>query len=172
MIIDGVCSVLLPVDRGLAVLWWVLLGNGRGGCRRGSCCCGCCCWASFSRKACCRVCTTSGITASIRDRDSMGRPSNTVPSSLMLISASTYCRPFCRMEMSAAGGTSVPLMLDWLIWLSIPNVNAEWEKPDSWRYRYTRKFTSSLVMLILASPRGDEVFTKQQPPPSLGRLHV
>lgn len=39
-----------------------------------------CCWASFSRKACCRVCTTSGITASIRDRDSMGRPSNTVPS--------------------------------------------------------------------------------------------
>lgn len=31
--------------------------------------------------------------------------------------------------MRAAGGTSVPLMLDWLIWLSIPNVNAEWEKP-------------------------------------------
>ena len=41
--------------------------------------------------------------------------------------------------------------------------------PDSWRYRYTRKFTSSLVMLILASPRGDEVFTKQQPPPSVGK---
>lgn len=39
-----------------------------------------CCCASFSRKACCLVCTTSGITASIRDRDSMGRPSNTVPS--------------------------------------------------------------------------------------------
>lgn len=33
------------------------------------------------------------------------------------------------MEMRAAGGTRVPLMLDWLIWLSIPNVNAEWEKP-------------------------------------------
>lgn len=47
----------------------------------------------------------------------------------MLISASTYCSPFCRMEMRAAGGTSVPLMLDWLMWLSIPNVNAEWEKP-------------------------------------------
>ena len=31
--------------------------------------------------------------------------------------------------MRAAGGTRVPLMLDWLIWLSIPNVNAEWEKP-------------------------------------------
>lgn len=41
--------------------------------------------------------------------------------------------------------------------------------PDSWRYRYTRKFTSSLVMLILASPGGDEVFTKQQPPPSVGK---
>lgn len=48
---------------------------------------------------------------------------------MMLISASTYCSPFCRMEMRAAGGTSVPLMLDWLMWLSIPNVNAEWEKP-------------------------------------------
>lgn len=93
----------------------------------------------------------------------MGRPSNTVPSSLMLISASTYCSPFCRMEMRAAGGTSVPLMLDWLMWLSIPNVKAEWEKPDSCRYRYTRKFTSSLVMLILASPGGDEVFTKREP---------
>lgn len=31
--------------------------------------------------------------------------------------------------MRAAGGTSVPLMLDWLMWLSIPNVKAEWEKP-------------------------------------------
>ena len=41
--------------------------------------------------------------------------------------------------------------------------------PDSWRYRYTRKFTSSLVMLFLASPGGDEVFTKQQPPPSVGK---
>lgn len=48
---------------------------------------------------------------------------------MMLISASTYCSPFCRMEMRAAGGTSVPLMLDWLMWLSIPNVKAEWEKP-------------------------------------------
>lgn len=49
--------------------------------------------------------------------------------SLMLISASTYCSPFWRMEIRAAGGTSVPLMLDWLMWLSIPNVKAEWEKP-------------------------------------------
>lgn len=32
--------------------------------------------------------------------------------------------------MRAAGGTSVPLMLDWLMWLSMPNVNAEWEKPE------------------------------------------
>lgn len=51
--------------------------------------------------------------------------------SLMLISASTYWSPFWRMEMSAAGGTSVPLMLDWLMWLSIPKVKAEWEKPES-----------------------------------------
>ena len=49
--------------------------------------------------------------------------------SLMLTSASTYCRPFWMMEMSAAGGTKAPLMLDWLMWLSMPNVNAEWEKP-------------------------------------------
>lgn len=34
------------------------------------------------------------------------------------------------MDMRAAGGTSVPLMLDWLMWLSMPNVNAEWEKPE------------------------------------------
>lgn len=39
-----------------------------------------CCWANLSRKACCRVCTTSGMTASMSDRDSIGRPSNTVPS--------------------------------------------------------------------------------------------
>ena len=51
------------------------------------------------------------------------------PTSLILISASTYCKPFCIMEMSAAGGTRAPFMLDWLMWLSIPNVNAECEKP-------------------------------------------
>lgn len=32
-------------------------------------------------------------------------------------------------EMRAAGGTRAPLMLDWLMWLSMPKVNAEWEKP-------------------------------------------
>ena len=48
----------------------------------------------------------------------------------MLTSASTYCRPFWMMEMRAAGGTSAPLMLDWLMWLSMPNVNAEWENPE------------------------------------------
>lgn len=51
--------------------------------------------------------------------------------SLMLTSASTYCRPFWMMEMSAAGGTRAPLMFDWLMWLSMPNVNAEWENPAS-----------------------------------------
>lgn len=39
-----------------------------------------CCWAILSRYACCLVWTTSGMTASIKDRDSMGRPSNNVPS--------------------------------------------------------------------------------------------
>lgn len=33
--------------------------------------------------------------------------------------------------MSAAGGTSVPLMLDWLMWLSMPKVNAECENPEN-----------------------------------------
>lgn len=47
----------------------------------------------------------------------------------MLTSASTYCRPFWMMEMRAAGGTRAPLMLDWLMWLSMPKVNAEWENP-------------------------------------------
>lgn len=38
--------------------------------------------------------------------------------------------------------------------------------PDSCRYRYTRKFTSSLVTLILASPRSDGVLTTRRPPPA------
>lgn len=62
---------------------------------------------------------------------SSGSGGRVVLTSLMLISASTYWSPFWRMEMSAAGGTSVPLMLDWLMWLSIPKVKAEWEKPES-----------------------------------------
>lgn len=48
----------------------------------------------------------------------------------MLTSASTYCRPFWIMEMRAAGGTRAPLMFDWLMWLSMPKVKAEWEKPE------------------------------------------
>ncbi len=40
----------------------------------------CSCWASLSLNACCLVWTKSGITASTSDRDSIGRPSNTVPS--------------------------------------------------------------------------------------------
>lgn len=35
------------------------------------------------------------------------------------------------MEIKAAGGTRAPLILDWLIWLSIPKVNAEWENPKN-----------------------------------------
>ncbi|KAG7256420.1 hypothetical protein CRUP_002330 [Coryphaenoides rupestris] len=77
----------------------------------------------LSRKACCLVCTTSGITASMSDSDSIGRPSNTVPS----------CKgggrgqggEEVRMEMRAAGGTRVPLMLDWLMWLSMPKAHSK-----------------------------------------------
>lgn len=48
------------------------------------------------------------------------------------------------MEMRAAGGTRAPLMLDWLMWLSMPKVNAEWEKPaggmDNLESRIESKF--------------------------------
>ena len=49
----------------------------------------------------------------------------------ILISASVYCSPFIIMLRSAAGGTKAPLMFDWLIWLSIPNVYAECTKPTT-----------------------------------------
>lgn len=42
--------------------------------------------------------------------------------SAILISASVYCKPFWIILSKAAGGTKAPLMLDWLMWLSIPNV--------------------------------------------------
>lgn len=43
--------------------------------------------------------------------------------------------------MRAAGGTSVPLMLDWLMWLSMPKVNAECEKPET--QKNTTSFTNN-----------------------------
>lgn len=49
--------------------------------------------------------------------------------SLRLISASVYWSPFCMMLSRAAGGTKAPFILDWLMWLSIPNVYAECVKP-------------------------------------------
>lgn len=54
------------------------------------------------------------------------------PTSVMLTSASTYCRPFCSTEMRAPGGMTVPLMVVWWMWLSKPNVNAECWKPEGW----------------------------------------
>lgn len=57
------------------------------------------------------------------------------PTSFMLTSASTYCRPFWMMLIRAAGGTRAPLMLDWLMWLSMPKVNAEWENPKEEKKR-------------------------------------
>lgn len=41
--------------------------------------------------------------------------------------------------MSAAGGTSVPLMLDWLMWLSMPKVNAECENPENTTSNHVQK---------------------------------
>lgn len=52
--------------------------------------------------------------------------------SAMLISASVYCRPFWMIDRRAAGGTKAPFMLDWLIWLSMPNVYAECTNPKEW----------------------------------------
>lgn len=77
----------------------------------------------------CRGCW--GVLLGTSQRAAVAVVAGVVLTSLMLISASTYWSPFWRMEMSAAGGTSVPLMLDWLMWLSIPKVKAEWEKPES-----------------------------------------
>ena len=51
--------------------------------------------------------------------------------------------------MSYLGGTRAPLMFDCEMWDSWPKTKAEWQKPDSWRYRYTRKFTSSVEKDIL-----------------------
>jgi hypothetical protein len=49
-------------------------------------------------------------------------------------------------EMSAPGGTwlaCIVAMVDLVTRDSYANVNAECKCPDSWRYRYTRKLTSS-----------------------------
>ena len=57
------------------------------------------------------------------------------------------------IEINAAGGTRAPLMLDWLIWLSIPKVNAEWENPESKRKGVT-----------IYSPKGNmQCNTKERP---------
>lgn len=38
------------------------------------------------------------------------------------------------IDKSAAGGTKAPLIFDWLMWLSMPNVYAEWENPKKQKY--------------------------------------
>lgn len=69
------------------------------------------------------------------------------PSSAPLPSQPGGCARGRRLSPDCEPGVSAPL-------------------PDSWRYRYTRKFTSSLVTLILASPRSDGVLTTRRPPPA------
>lgn len=63
----------------------------------------------------------------------------------MLISASVYCRPFMMMLRRAAGGTKAPLMLDWLMWLSIPNVYAECTNP--WIYIDKKFYETKIVSM-------------------------
>lgn len=69
------------------------------------------------------------------------------PSSAPLLSQPGGCARGRRLSPEREPGVSAPL-------------------PDSCRYRYTRKFTSSLVTLILASPRSDGVLTTRRPPPA------
>ena len=47
------------------------------------------------------------------------------------------------------GGTRAPFIFDWEIWDSWPNTKAECPNPDSCKYRYTRKFNSSVVYDIV-----------------------
>jgi hypothetical protein len=61
-----------------------------------------------------------------------------VPSSCRCTSTSTYCRPFCRKESSAPGGTSASATTLRATRDSCAKVKAECRKPLSWRYLYTR----------------------------------
>ena len=68
------------------------------------------------------------------------------PSSVTLRSSSVYRMPFCTKLISWPGGIFTPLMFDLATMLSAPKVKAECRNPDSCRYRYTRKLSSSDVM--------------------------
>lgn len=61
-----------------------------------------------------------------------------VPSSFICASISANWSPFCTNEIRAPGLTLEPSMVAFDIRLSWPNENAEWMKPDSRRYLYTR----------------------------------
>ena len=50
--------------------------------------------------------------------------------SVSVTSASTYWTPFWMIDTKAPGGTTDPLMFDWSMWLSTPNVNAECWNPN------------------------------------------
>lgn len=61
-------------------------------------------------------------------------------------------------EMSAPGGTwlaCIVAMVDLVTRDSYANVNAECKCPDSWRYRYTRKLTSSADTAMSEAARGE-----------------
>lgn len=62
------------------------------------------------------------------------------------------------MEIRAAGGTKVPLMLDWLMWLSIPKVNAEWEKPENKNKKRFSNDVSNVISKLLTTNCSSLIF--------------
>lgn len=78
--------------------------------------------------------------------------------SAILSSASVYWSPFWIILSKAAGGTTDPFILDWLMWLSIPNVYAACVKPDKTKLLNMTKsilnapvILDSLIMTITKS---------------------
>ena len=57
--------------------------------------------------------------------------------------------PLNHFRFNYLGGTRAPFILDWEMWDSWPKTKAECLNPDSCRYRYTRKFNSSVVYDML-----------------------
>mmetsp|Transcript_53287 Transcript_53287/g.122462 ORF Transcript_53287/g.122462 Transcript_53287/m.122462 type:complete len:202 (+) Transcript_53287:1125-1730(+) len=78
--------------------------------------------------------------------------STTEPSSATLRSSSEYMMPFCTRLTSSPGAIFEPFMFDLATRLSQPKVYAACLKPDSCRYRYTRKLSSSEVRLMSLAP--------------------
>ena len=88
-------------------------------------------WANASTSESGWICFSSKTFPSYTHQNVLKEFFHLTHTSVMLVSTSTYWRPFWMIPISAPGGMSVPLMLDWWTWLSWPNVNAEWWNPSS-----------------------------------------